>query len=451
MRFHVYVPALLLAAVVLGGPANTKAADRDDRAVLAARQRIRTELATAVADGHLSRLDQYRILLDAREVLPPEDLPGLERTLNRLASAQQPSGPGGQRLLIADKATGEETVAPGTLTPLTPSPAAKSPAPDGTMVSESPFVEEQSGDVSEMSMDSGMVEQGRHRGRLDLLSLRDDKTDEDRSLNLEISTGVEAFKGPLDFADFNGNFGIELGVNGGVPLLPRMGLGLQAGANVVLSDFHGFEAYDYGNNPVGSRSQDFASAGLFQRVPWRDGTLAWGFTYDWLSDHYYHDFVFTQWRVKLAWEVNRWNELGAWAALRDRGDTGSIDSQIIGTFDNLHFRPLEQYNWYWRHTWCNEVSLTGRLGFAQFPGAVITGVEGKVPISPRLALTSSFTYVMPSGGGVAEATLPGAAEFWNVSMGLEFVPGGFRRCSPSRFAPLLPVADNGTMMIKEVP
>jgi hypothetical protein len=448
MRFHVHVPALLLAAVVLGGPAKTKAADYDGRAVLAARQKIRTELATAVADGHLSRLDQYRILLEAREVLPPEDLPGLERTLNRLASAQQPSGPAHQRLLIADRAAGEETVAPGTPTPM---PATKSQPPDGTMVSESPFVEEQPGDVSEMPMEEGMVEQGRHRGRLGLLSLRDEKTDEERSLNFEFTTAVEAFKGPLDFADFNGNFGFELGVNGAVPLLPRMGLGLQAGANVVLSDFHGFEVYDYGPNAVGSRTQEFTSVGLFQRVPWRDGSLAWGFTYDWLFDHYYDNFTFTQWRIKLAWEANPWNEFGGWATLRERGDTGAIDSQIIGTFSNLHFRPLEQGNWYWRHTWCNEVSLTGRLGFAQFPGAVITGVDGKVPISPRLALTSSFAYVIPSGKGVAAAALPGAAEFWNVSMGLEFVPGGFRRCSPNRFAPLLPVADNGTMMIKEHP
>ena len=208
MRFQLSVPALLLAAVVLAGPAETKAADYDGRAVLAARQKIRTELATAVAEGHLSRLDQYHILLEAREILPPEDLPGLESTLNRLASAQQPSGPAHQRLLIADRAAGEETVAPGTPIPM---PATKSQPPDGTVVSESPFVEEQPGDACQMPMEEGMVEQGRHRGRLDLLSLRDEKTDEERSLYLEFSTAVDAFKGPLDFAGFNGNFGYDWG------------------------------------------------------------------------------------------------------------------------------------------------------------------------------------------------------------------------------------------------
>jgi hypothetical protein len=85
---------------------------------------------------------------------------------------------------------------------------------------------------------------------------------------------------------------------------------------------------------------------------------------------------------------------------------------------------------------------------AQAPNSVIVGMDGLVPISPRLALTSTFSYISPSARGGQ----PGQSqEIWNVAVGLEFALGGFRRCPANRFAPLLPVADNGTMAIREVP
>jgi hypothetical protein len=305
-------------------------------------------------------------------------------------------------------------------------------------------VEEQPGDVSEMPLGDECGGSCPRCGRHGLGPLRDEGPDEDRWLDIEFNLGVEAFKGPMDVQDVNGNFGTILGLNGGVPLLPRTGLGFQAGANVVMSDYHGF-VY----NTQGSRSQDFISYGLFQRIPLRQGSLDWAFTNDWLFDHYYANFAFTQWRVKLAWEANPWNEFGGWATLRDRGDSATLGQET------LHFRPLEQGTWYWRHTWCNDVSLMARLGMAESPGAVVTGVDTRVPISPRLALTSSFTYVIPSSAGVNAADAlfgrGGAAEFWNLSMGLEFVPGGVRHCRTDRFAPVLPVADNGTMMIRGGP
>ena len=66
--------------------ANLTAADLEARKALMGRQKIRAELAAALQDGKLSRMDQYKILLHAKEVLTPEDLRGLERTLDRLAN-----------------------------------------------------------------------------------------------------------------------------------------------------------------------------------------------------------------------------------------------------------------------------------------------------------------------------------------------------------------------------
>ena len=63
----------------------------DGRTLIVARQQIRSELAAAASKGELTRLDQYRILMHAKETLPPEDVEGLMRTMDRLAVKNQPS------------------------------------------------------------------------------------------------------------------------------------------------------------------------------------------------------------------------------------------------------------------------------------------------------------------------------------------------------------------------
>ena len=52
------------------------------------RQKIREELSAALAKGYLTRMDQYHILLHAKEVLTADDLHGLEQTLDRIATRQ---------------------------------------------------------------------------------------------------------------------------------------------------------------------------------------------------------------------------------------------------------------------------------------------------------------------------------------------------------------------------
>jgi hypothetical protein len=425
--------------MVLTAVAKTSGADYDARTILAGRQKIRTELATATEDGHLTRIDQYRILLHAREVLPPEDLPGLERTLDRLASAQEPSGLRSKRFFVGQIPTGAEVVPPGKPSA---SPDIKYQEPDGKVVPQSPFIEEQPGDVSEPCPDDeGPCGCPLRSGRFGGLRLQGDTPDGCRLLNLDFASSVEGFKGPMDLEDLNGDFGLGLGLNAGMPLFRRLGVGLQVGTKEILCDFKG-TVY----TGAGTRNQDFTSFGLFQRIPYGEGSLDWGFTYDWLFDSYYSAFTFTQWRVKLAWEMNPWNEVGGWAAIRERGDSANLnegENQLP-----VHFRPMSQGDFYWRHTWCNDVSLTGRLGLAQDPGEVVFGLDACVPLSPRLALTSSFTYILPNipGGEAGQS-----AEVWNISMGLEFVPGGFGHGPAARFAPLMPVADNGSMAIRSVP
>ncbi len=92
MRFLLQLTATaLLVAIGIGGMTPASAADRDARAAVIGRQKIREELSAALAKGYLTRMDQYHILLHAKEVLTADDLHGLEQTLDRLARQQAAS------------------------------------------------------------------------------------------------------------------------------------------------------------------------------------------------------------------------------------------------------------------------------------------------------------------------------------------------------------------------
>jgi len=425
----------LLAAISFGLTSTAGAAERDASEIIAGRQKIRMELANAVADGNLSRAEQYRILLDAKEVLPDEDMAGLQRTLNRLASKQSQVGELAGREDGAVSVAGYQEI-------------------EGASDAVSPFVEETSdGDVE--SEDEFVPW---NEAFPDGLFAFDGKTffaamqslGECSIGNIELSTAVDAFKGPMDVVlpfserngDNKGNFGVRFGIDGVVPVASDFGVAAEVGTNEIISDFEG--GFFSGSR---ARSQNFTSVGLFQRYPTAEGTIGWGFTHDWLFDHYYSSFTFGQWRIKAAWEISCCNEIGMWTAIRDKGDEGFAGDPEVG-FLEVHFRPLTQGRFYWKHTWCNDATLTGEIGLAEAPGTVVLAAHSRIPISPRLAVSGDVTYVPPKdrGGPIGQAE-----EFWNVTFGLEFVPGGFQKCNQAgQFAPFLGAPDNGTFMIRDV-
>ena len=242
----------------------------------------------------------------------------------------------------------------------------------------------------------------------------------------------------MDLND-NGNFGLGLGLNVGVPIAPELGIGFQAGSRVILSDFGGTLFTD-----STMRTQDFTSVGFFQRIPHEEGSLNWGFTYDFLFDDYYDNLRFGQWRVKLGWEMNCWNEVGIWAAIREHGQTAILN--LNSTITEITSRCVTQGNLYWRHTWLNDASVTGRIGLAESPNLLVLGADGRVPISPHMAIIGGFTYMPSTNPGFPNGQ---AQEVWNVSVGLEFVPHIFCHGLAGRFTPVLPVADNGSMAVQE--
>ena len=86
------------------------------------------------------------------------------------------------------------------------------------------------------------------------------------------------------------------------------------------------------------------------------------------------------------------------------------------------------------------------MGVAQKPSNFVFGGDARIPIAARLSLIGEFSYVMPRGAGIDGQF----DEMWNVMFGLEFVPGGVHRAMGYRFAPALPVADNGNFAIQEL-
>ncbi len=442
--------AALLVAIGVGGMTSAAAADREARSAVLGRQKIREELSAALEKGYLTRMDQYHILLHAKEVLSADDLHGLERTLDRIATGQAASRAVTTVTRSETPARSETRVPEGAKDSepemVTPSkyeepkggemPVISEPSKKAKSLSDSPSAEEIPAGIGHptMHLDSDDPE----ACGCDL-----DECEQPRWVNLDFLSSVDGFKGPLDLDNANGNFGVRFGVNAAVPVLPRLGVALQAGTSVELSNLKG-SPYPEPNATI--RDQIFTTVGMFQRINREEGAFTWGFAYDWLFDDYYANFRFGQWRVKGAWEFNPCNEIGILAALPEHGSSGTIPDPFTGEPDTVTFKPITQGYLYWKHTWENDASLTGRLGLAERPGEFLFGAESRMPLTKNLALTSNFTYIMPNAAGGAIAQ---GQEIWNVSFGIEIVPGGFGRCSTARFQPFLPVADNGSLAVRE--
>ena len=257
---------------------------------------------------------------------------------------------------------------------------------------------------------------------------------------VEVFSGIEGFKGPMDIGNANGDFGLRIGANGAVSIFQRWGIGLQAG---MAADITNLKGSPYPNfDTAASRDQYFATVGMFQRINRGEGAaFTWGFVYDFLQDNYYSAFHMGQWRVKGEYEADPFDAFGLQASIPEHGSTGQLPDLLTGGSDMFSFKPLAQGNVYWSHTFNNYATLTGRFGVAERPSNFVFGADGCVPVTQSLAMTGSFTYIMPNVGG----GFPGQdQEVWNVSVGLEFVPGGFRHGGLGRLRPFLPVADNGS-------
>ncbi len=257
--------------------------------------------------------------------------------------------------------------------------------------------------------------------------------------NLSIFIGVDGAKEPIDLG-INANFGYRVGVNWGIPVFENVGLGIQIGS-----------AFNYGQDALRllpyvdgtvDRWQNFTTVGVFQRT--KGGNASWGLVYDWRFDNYYDRISTGQWRAQLGYELNRDNEIGFWATVRDHGD-----SAAIGPFA-FNVQPISQWNVYWRHVWPGEIATRLWVGLASSHSRFNLAVPGVsqinhpftfggdflVPLSDYVALFGEAHVITPNDTGVISATV-----------GIAIYPGSARGTARNRFAPLLPVANNATFAL----
>jgi hypothetical protein len=79
----------------------------------------------------------------------------------------------------------------------------------------------------------------------------------------------------------------------------------------------------------------------------------------------------------------------------------------------------------------------------------VFGTKGEVPLSNCVSLFGGAQCILPSASG-GSGNDKFAEEYWNVSVGFAYYPGGnavSNTVAGRRWMPLLPVADNGSFAI----
>ncbi|MBN2474526.1 MAG: hypothetical protein JXB62_07950 [Pirellulales bacterium] len=468
MNYRLQIGLLALMATVIGSSLSSLAS-ANGRAVVAGRQQVQAAVAVAMADGALSRWEMASILRKGSRVLTPGELQTLQRTLDGLYSGNNSSVEyavttyydshrseqeaashpkhADTRTIVAAKEVPTETVSY--------QQAAK--ADEGA----NPFKEEEEAGM-DVDLATPLVESEDVPGGCEMLDgcsnavygascsgpeLADGLVDVFAGSctscmtelpDIRFVTAVDAFKGPVDLDNLNGNFGVRFAANAGLPLVSHWDLGVQVGTSGVISDFHGSQFTD---STV--RSQNFTTVGLFQRAPFGQRRLKYGFAFDWLYDRYYWSFRMSQWRVKLAYEWSPCTEIGMLACIPNDGDTAQLrHGTDLVTLER--FKPVAQGSLYYRRCWSRGAETTAWLGIAEEPGQYLFGGDARVPLNSRWSMVGNVNYVLPSASGVGGQD----EEMWNVSLGIELKLGGGNHCMENQFTPMFRLADNGTFAVR---
>lgn len=264
---------------------------------------------------------------------------------------------------------------------------------------------------------------------------------EDRPLceNISIFAGLEGSKQPQDFG-INAHFGGRTAVNIGLPLVPEWGLGVQVGT-AINATANAVQVVERVEGSTG-RTQSFTTVGVFQRF---DCGIVWGAASDWLYQDYYDNFFLGQSRARVGYALSLADEVGVQVSINGWSDTGNFGATAV------RLDPLTQGHLYWRHTFASGARLGGWLGISEGHGEAnaalgdlpplgpqfLFGSDLFIPLNDRLALFGEANFIQPADTGTVDAYL-----------GLEWRPwGGAMAATRSRYAPLMPVANNTSFAV----
>jgi hypothetical protein len=257
--------------------------------------------------------------------------------------------------------------------------------------------------------------------------------------NFSVELGINGFLNPFNRGD-SGSFGFLEGVNygSGVPIFGHAGLGWQAGFKTIQANIAGAGFTEE------ERQQTFFTLGLFRRNEW-----GWqgGLAVDWYQDKWYADIDLTQLRGEISWKYPCRHEWGFWFAAGDDSEISRIPaSDPIDEAQFEQWDPISLNAFFYRRRLAWIEGGVGRL-YAGFSGDKdgLIGSDLLVPLNPCWAIQSKFTYLVPdesrrSNGAENEA--------WNVGISLVWdLRGSLHAGREVPFAPLLPVADNGSFIV----
>lgn len=276
--------------------------------------------------------------------------------------------------------------------------------------------------------------------------------------NTSIFFGSDAWRTRAD-DDYPGNFGFRTGFNSGFAGPWSGPIRMQLGASFAGYDLSGRDG-DFGADPVHNASveqQIFATFGFYKRSNVCNGERwAGGAVIDLLYDDHLGEEareVFNrQARGYLGYAWDEANEFGTWFAFQL--NWARYISDVRG---RTRVRGLDQVNFFWHHNWDFGGDTWVYAGGTEQPGAWSLGLLGQAPLNSSIALYGGFSYVIPSAP--SGDPFPGnnqfySQEYWNVSFGIVWYPGSKAAkdtVSGQRGLPLLPLADNGSFMLKGPP
>ena len=254
--------------------------------------------------------------------------------------------------------------------------------------------------------------------------------------------------------DYPGNFGFRAGFNSGIGWWDSP-IRLQLGGSYAGYDLDGRDS-DFGADPISDASPEqqlILTFGFYKRSAIEaDDPWAWGAVADLLYDDHFgeesEEIFVRQARGYLGYAWDECNEIGTTFAFQLNWARYFSDAQ-----GRRRVRGLDQVNVFWHHNWELGGDTWLHVGGAEEPGEWIVGLTGQTPLSSAVALFGGVTYVIPSAP-VGDPTSIGqnySEAYWNVSFGIVWYFGGnAANPSVSGYAgrPLLPVADNGSFLIK---
>jgi hypothetical protein len=258
--------------------------------------------------------------------------------------------------------------------------------------------------------------------------------------------------------DYPGSWGFRTGFNTGLGWWDSP-VRLQIGGSYAGYDLSGRDG-DFGAGFVDDASveqQMYFTGGVYRRSDVCAGErIAWGLVGDVLYDNRFgeeaEEILLTQFRAAIAYAWDECNEFGVWGASR-----GNWQRLFTESGDPFRVRGLAQLNAFWHRNWAFGGDTWIYVGGGEEPVEWVVGLTGQAPLSQSVALFGGLTWGIPSAPAGDQNNGQDqnySEEYWNVSFGIVWYPGckaANDTVSGHRGLPLLPVADNGSFLVKARP